>query len=55
MANIFISHSTIDGKLANYLCESFESRGLSCWIAPRNITPGEEWATSITNAIYWTK
>ena len=51
MANIFISHSTIDGKLANYLCESFESRGLSCWIAPRNITPGEEWATSITNAI----
>jgi len=51
MANIFISHSTIDSKLANFLCESFESKGLSCWIAPRNITPGEDWATSITNAI----
>ncbi len=51
MANIFISHSTIDGELANFLCESFEARGLSCWIAPRNIMPGAEWATSITNAI----
>lgn len=51
MANIFLSHSTIDGELANYICESFESRGLSCWIAPRNIRPGEDWASSITNAI----
>lgn len=51
MANIFLSHSTIDGELANYICESFERRGLSCWIAPRNIRPGEDWASSITNAI----
>ncbi len=51
MANIFLSHSTIDGELANFICESFERRGLSCWIAPRNIRPGEDWASSITNAI----
>ncbi len=51
MANIFLSHSTIDSELANFICESFERRGLSCWIAPRNIRPGEDWASSITNAI----
>ncbi len=51
MANIFISHSTIDKALADYLCIAFEERGLSCWIAPRNIAPGAEWAVSITNAI----
>lgn len=51
MANIFISHSTIDKGLADYLCNAFEERGLSCWIAPRDIVPGAEWAVSITNAI----
>lgn len=52
MANIFISHSTIDKGLADYLCNAFEEHGLSCWIAPRNIVPGAEWASSITNAIH---
>lgn len=51
MANVFISHSTIDKGLADYLCNAFEERGLSCWIAPRDIVPGAEWAVSITNAI----
>ncbi len=51
MANIFISHSTLDKGLADYLCNAFEERGLSCWIAPRDIVPGAEWAVSITNAI----
>ncbi len=51
MANIFISHSTIDKALADYICNAFEERGLSCWIAPRNIVPGSEWAASITEAI----
>lgn len=51
MADIFISHSVVDKELANYLCDSFEARGLSCWIAPRNIVPGTEWAESITQAI----
>ncbi len=51
MADIFISHSVVDKDLANYLCNAFEANGLSCWIAPRNIVPGTEWADSITNAI----
>ncbi len=51
MADIFISHSVVDKELANYLCNAFEANGLSCWIAPRNIVPGTEWADSITNAI----
>lgn len=51
MADIFISHSVVDKELANYLCDAFEANGVSCWIAPRNIVPGTEWADSITNAI----
>lgn len=51
MTDIFISHSVVDKELANYLCDAFEANGLSCWIAPRNIVPGTEWADSITNAI----
>lgn len=51
MADIFISHSAADKELANFLCNSFEARGLSCWIAPRDIVPGAEWAESITGAI----
>ena len=51
MTDIFISHSAADKETANYLCNAFEANGLSCWIAPRNIVPGTEWADSITNAI----
>ena len=51
MADVFISHSSIDKEIADKVCETLEARGLKCWIAPRDIMPGSEWAVAISNAI----
>ena len=48
MADVFISHSSKDKKLADRICDELEERGISCRIAPRDITPGKEWAGEIS-------
>lgn len=55
MADVFISHSSIDKAIADKLCEELEARGLKCWIAPRDIAAGSEWAAAISDAISETK
>ena len=55
MADIFISHSSKDKAVADTLVSMLEAKGLKCWIAPRDILPGTEWAASINNAISETK
>ncbi len=55
MADVFISHSSIDKAIADKLCEELEARGLKCWIAPRDIAAGSEWAAAISEAISETK
>ncbi len=51
MADIFISYSSKDKQIADVLCSQMEQNGYSCWIAPRDIIPGEDWARSINTAI----
>ena len=51
MADIFISYSSKDKETADVLCAQIEQQGYSCWIAPRDIVPGEDWARSINTAI----
>ena len=51
MARIFISHSASDHEAASALCAALESRGLQCWVAPRDIPAGEQYATAIMQAI----
>lgn len=51
MADVFISHSSIDKEVADKVCATLEAKGLTCWIAPRDIVPGSEWAVAISNAI----
>lgn len=51
MADVFISHSSIDKEVADKVCAALEAKGLTCWIAPRDIVPGSEWAVAISNAI----
>lgn len=51
MADVFISHSSKDKEIADKMCEVLEAKGLKCWIAPRDITPGSEWAVAISDAI----
>ncbi len=50
-ALVMISHSSQDSALAQSLCEALERRGMSCWIAPRDLAPGEDWAEGIVRGI----
>ena len=49
--DVFISYSSKDKPIADGVCANLESAGIRCWIAPRDITPGEDWPTAITRAI----
>ena len=49
--HIFISHSSIDSKIAFMLCEAFENQGVKCWIAPRDVRVGMPYAKSIVEGI----
>ena len=52
---VFISHSSKDKLVADATCASLESHGIRCWIAPRDIRPGDEWGSAIGNAIRTTR
>jgi hypothetical protein len=49
--DIFISHSSKDKTIADAACACLESRGLRCWIAPRDIVAGADWSESIIDGI----
>ena len=51
MADVFISHSSKDHDVAEHICNELEKKGIKCWMAPRDIAPGEEWAKAINTAI----
>ncbi|MBQ3969783.1 MAG: TIR domain-containing protein, partial [Clostridia bacterium] len=44
MTEVFISHSLQDKSIAEQLRAYLEEKGVSCWTAPGNITPGSVWA-----------
>jgi hypothetical protein len=45
--DIFISHSSVDSKLAYAMCDYLEEKGIRCWIAPRDIPGGVKYGKSI--------
>ncbi|MBD3370401.1 tetratricopeptide repeat protein [Candidatus Fermentibacteria bacterium] len=49
--DVFLSHSSSDRKTAERIRRYFESHGLTCWIAPRDIPPGADWVESIIDGI----
>jgi len=49
--DIFISYSNKDKLIADAICANLEGAGVRCWIAPRDITPGEDWPAAIDRAI----
>lgn len=49
--HIFISHSSGDSELAKKLCGMLEAEGQKCFIAPRDIRSGYEYAEEIVNGI----
>jgi hypothetical protein len=49
--DVFISHSSKDKQAADAICHALESSGIKCWIAPRDVNPGFEYAEEIMNGI----
>lgn len=48
---IFISHSSQDKDIADRVLSYLESNDQCCWIAPRDIPPGADWADSLIDGI----
>lgn len=49
--DVFLSYSSKDKTTANAACAALESKGIRCWIAPRDITPGVDWGEAIIDGI----
>src|SRR6516225_9707662 len=49
--DVFISHASKDREIANAICGKLESARVRCWIAPRDISAGEDWTVAIRSAI----
>ena len=49
--DVFISYASKDKAIADAVCARLEQASLKCWIAPRDILPGEEYASAIIGAI----
>lgn len=49
--DVFISYSSVDKHVADAICSTLENSAIRCWIAPRDIIPGSDWAQSIINGI----
>jgi hypothetical protein len=51
--DVFISYADNDKdrKIARAVCSTLESRGIDCWMAPRDILPGKHYAEAIVEAI----
>ncbi|MBC7260883.1 MAG: TIR domain-containing protein [Chloroflexi bacterium] len=49
--DVFISYSAQDKAVADALCATLEGRKIRCWIAPRDVPPGESWIGALIDAI----
>jgi hypothetical protein len=50
-APVFISYSSKDRKVAQTICTALENRGLVCWMAGRDVGPGQSFQEAIVRAI----
>jgi len=48
---VFICYASHDKAVAEAVCTTLESRHIRCWIAPRDVLPGMEWAETIVDAL----
>jgi TIR domain len=48
---IFVSHASADAALALNVCDGLESRGVRCWIAPRDVQPDGTYGTEIMKGL----
>jgi len=48
---VFISYCSQDKNVADAVCAGLEAGKVRCWIAPRDVAPGAQWAGSIIRGI----
>lgn len=51
MSATFLSYSTADRREAAAICDTLEARGFACWMAARDVRPGENYQEAIVHAI----
>lgn len=49
--DVFISYSSKDKPIADAVCASLENNSIRCWIAPRDVLPGEDFPQAIIHGI----
>ena len=49
---IFVSYSSPDQVKADAIRAALEAEGVSCWIAPRDLSAGTQWGAGIVQAIH---
>ena len=49
--HVFVSHSHEDLPAADLIVQALEGRGITCWVAPRDVPAGGSYAEAILNAI----
>lgn len=49
--DVFVSYSSQDAAVADAVVAALERQGLKCWIAPRDVKPGAQYADAIVRAI----
>lgn len=49
--SVFLSYASEDKETADQVCERLESRGITCWYAPRDIPAGANFPASIAEAV----
>jgi hypothetical protein len=47
----FVSHASEDAAIAASIADYLERDGVSCWIAPRDVTPGSDYGAEIVHGI----
>ena len=53
--DVFLSHSSKNGPVADTIRESLEAHGIHCWISSRDISPGANWGEAIIDGINQSK
>lgn len=51
MADIFVSYASQDREVAFRIVGFLEEQGIACWVAPRDVPPGVEYAQAIISGI----
>ncbi len=50
--DVFISYSTEDKATADAVCAALEASHIRCWVAPRDVLPGQNYAQQLIRAIH---